>query len=932
MPTSSTNDLNLTKAQESKIIKIISDPILWAEAILKNPDDFEHSPLVLNDVEKQILSSKSRKNVIRVHRRSGKCVAQNERIPLSTGERVKAKDLIGKQFSLLTITDSGIIAVPALAEYNEVEPVYELTTESGRKIIRNADHPLFCATKQSTRGRPIIKSLGWTPLKDISNDQLVAITEYFKTSSTVCTSSEDELKVLAYLLGDGGYTGKNIVFTQQNNKQLKEFHSCIENLGGRLTALKHKDQKYGWGVRGPLGVCNGPKGKSNPIINLLRNHKMMHVHSRDKCVPEFVFTLSKPQIALFLNRLFSTDGWAYVRPDAQHGHGSDEIGFCSVSERLVRDVQELLLYCGICSTIRYRQKVNAWVLEIHRASDRLKFCEHIGIYGKEDKLSLLKIKAVKIATSRSSSWRHDKAPETTRWEKVVSIRCVGKDQTIAIAVPNHNTYLTTFYEHNSYSLTIRALWRALTHESSQVLIICPDQPKVDTLFELINEFIRVSPGLEGSVVSNQKKPSVIRFSNGSIIKGFTTGASSNREARTLRGQSADEVMVDEAAYLGKGDWPAITPIMYGDATRNVICWVASTPTAERGMYYKWCTDDQTDSIDPWRQVFMPVTKNPDYPDDKIAIIKAEETEATWYQEWMAEFPDIGEGVFKNSYVDRAQKDYYYHSLTNISLPGQHPSKNATRTMGVDWDKYSAGPNIVIVEMDMESKRYKIVYAEEIPPHEYVLQEAVDRVIALDDLFDCNHIYVDRGYGEMQVEYLHKYGLEHPYTNLHTKVEGYTFSDYIETIDPVVGKVRKPIKPLMVNILVKWMEDNKFIYSKYHKTLTKQFNDFKVIGVSNSTIKYTGENDHIIAALLLASFAMHKNFDDPFKLNAATDSYVLPMPKYINAEDAKKNKEDIRRESYVFSVERDETPGYSRNFTRKGLPPVDTDFSFQRKSF
>lgn len=74
----------------------------------------------------------------------GKCVAQNELIPLANGREVKAKDLIGKDFELITLDDRGVvIPVKAIAAWNRKEAVYELTTEDGRKIVRNWHHPLW---------------------------------------------------------------------------------------------------------------------------------------------------------------------------------------------------------------------------------------------------------------------------------------------------------------------------------------------------------------------------------------------------------------------------------------------------------------------------------------------------------------------------------------------------------------------------------------------------------------------------------------------------------------------------------------------------------------------------------------------------------------------------------------------------------------------
>lgn len=72
--------------------------------------------------------------------------------------------------------------------------------------------------------------------------------------------------------------------------------------------------------------------------------------SRAEFIPAEVFCLPEPQLALFLNRLFATDGWATVL-----GEGQTQLGYALVSERLARQVQHLLLRFGILASLRRRE-------------------------------------------------------------------------------------------------------------------------------------------------------------------------------------------------------------------------------------------------------------------------------------------------------------------------------------------------------------------------------------------------------------------------------------------------------------------------------------------------------------------------------------------------------------------------------------------------
>jgi len=177
---------------------------------------------------------------------------------------------------------------------------------------------------------------------------------------------------------------------------------------------------------------------------------------------------------------------------------------------------------------------------------------------------------------------------------------------------------------------------------------------------------------------------------------------------------------------------------------------------------------------------------------------------------------------------------------------------------------------------------------------------------------------------MQVEMLHKYGAEHPETKFGDKVRGVTFSDNVEIYDPYLSEmVKKPIKPLMVNILVKWLEDNKFIYPASHATLTKQLRDYKVIGVHGSRIKYTDKNEHLIDATCLAAFALWSNYTDPFAFDVADEYYILDLPKY---KPEQKNTPSLTTiQDYTMKVLTDIHEEYNgtRDFTRTSVPFLDT---------
>ncbi|NES98153.1 MAG: replicative DNA helicase [Desertifilum sp. SIO1I2] len=110
-----------------------------------------------------------------------------------------------------------------------------------------------------------------------------------------------------------------------------------------------------------------------------------------KSIPDIIFRLDKSSIALLINRLFATDGWATLLSS-----GQSQLGYCSVSETLARQVQHLLLRFGIIASLRkksikYQQSYRlAWQLNITDAQSIQKFISEIGIWGKEEALAKIK--------------------------------------------------------------------------------------------------------------------------------------------------------------------------------------------------------------------------------------------------------------------------------------------------------------------------------------------------------------------------------------------------------------------------------------------------------------------------------------------------------------------------------------------------------------
>jgi replicative DNA helicase len=228
------------------------------------------------------------------------------------------------------------------------------------------------------------------------------------------------------------------------------------------------------------------------------------------------------------------------------------------------------------------------------------------------------------------------------------------------------------------------------------------------------------------------------------------------------------------------------------------------------------------------------------------------------------------------------------------------SARSFHTIGVDWDKYGAGTNIVVLEVCSDSyeeerfrNKVKICYREEIPKSEYTLTKAVSRIVQLNDIFKPKHIYVDRGYGEVQVELLHKYGVENPMSGLKERVKGVSFSETIDVKDPYTKQsVKKEIKPYMVDNLRQYLEKEVLAISERDAEMYMQLISYVVLRTTQTgrPVFEAGGSavDHAHDALILALLAITENYSDLHKAKfaARTESFsnTFFMPKSVNDKD------------------------------------------------
>ena len=279
----------------------------------------------------------------------GKCLVGSTRVwDATTGRMVPIDSLVregaaGARVLAHDFDTVSAVAAPVTGVFdNGVRDVVRVTTKSGRTFTSTPNHR--------------VRTLrGWVEVGDLDlAADAMAIPTRLPEPSDPTRMKEEEVRLLAYLLGDGATApsaGANFAFTNAGQDALEDFARCARALGDEVVA------------------------------DLVEAHGLRHL-AVDKRVPEAVFSLPNDQLATFIGCLWATDGWV-----TEAGVGPAEIGFASASEQLARDVAHLLLRFGIVARIDHKPNdhAGAWTVAVRDADQVIVFATTFFVPDEQDK-------------------------------------------------------------------------------------------------------------------------------------------------------------------------------------------------------------------------------------------------------------------------------------------------------------------------------------------------------------------------------------------------------------------------------------------------------------------------------------------------------------------------------------------------------------------
>lgn len=389
---------------------------------------------------------------------SGKCLAQGSLVWMADGSR-KPIEHISTGDQVLSVKPDHTLVIATVKRHIDsgILEGYRVRARNGDTVTVSATHPFLIATQQKRSWghdkrvyTTCFTGSEWRPLSlsRTGPRERVAAPRLLPPQAGTSKYRLEDYELLGYLLGNGGLTQGCVKFTNTEPSVLAHVRSLLPH-GSKLV---QSGESIDYHIQLDGIPATGPR-LANPVRIMLRDLGLDGAGSHDKFIPPTVFTSGDEAIARIISGLLITDGWV-----DKHG-----VGFCSVSQRLAKDVQWGLRRLGIIATCTSRRVLYkgeykpAYNVFIARRNDLIRLGQKVSLGYKNKKLvDLLTTRLNSYLPSRGNAKEYDEGD--LRFCCVDSITPVGPTQMYDLEIEGaHNFIADGFVVHNTASLCARVI-------------------------------------------------------------------------------------------------------------------------------------------------------------------------------------------------------------------------------------------------------------------------------------------------------------------------------------------------------------------------------------------------------------------------------------------------------------------------------------------
>lgn len=309
-----------------------------------------------------------------------------------------------------------------------IQPVFELTTDSGRSIRATARHP-------------ILTPQGWRALRSLLPGDRIAVPRCLPIFGAR-DLPDQEIDLLALVTTAALLDHDRppaIAWTESRPVDSAAGRTMWGDIGSKTFSSLNL-----YGKRRPSGMSPPPADLSPGWIECKGDPRS------EQRIADEIFTASKRCVARFLRTVFTLAGVLSPQRD-----GSPTIFLRSChSERLVRDIQHLLLRFGVQAKLvrgRAERCKQSFSLVLSNREALIAFAQHIGFVPGTEKDLLLRTWVDWLKDTVTDGWFSNQMgfPPLV-WDSVVSLAPRGNELVYDLTIPGtHNFIANDLVVHNS---------------------------------------------------------------------------------------------------------------------------------------------------------------------------------------------------------------------------------------------------------------------------------------------------------------------------------------------------------------------------------------------------------------------------------------------------------------------------------------------------
>ncbi len=291
-----------------------------------------------------------------------------------------------RELGLKVLDRSGDPVLASTVFHSGTHPVKRLTTTGGFSLTGTGNHPVLCLV--SVLGVP---TLLWKLLDEIRPGDRVVLQRTPREEVDVPSAGDADAALL-----DGAFVSEGSVSAERagfNNVDREFFDAVVaaydRHVGGRRYVSSRP-------------IASGSSLHELDIQNLSALlatdlGQMVGQRSAAKQVPAFIWQSTTGTRRLFLQALFEGDGSSSLLP-----RNSIQISYSTRSDRLAREVQQLLLEFGVVSSLCRSAHGEIKVVVSNRRDARL-FARSVGFLGRKQEKLVAELAQVPAESTAMSS-------------------------------------------------------------------------------------------------------------------------------------------------------------------------------------------------------------------------------------------------------------------------------------------------------------------------------------------------------------------------------------------------------------------------------------------------------------------------------------------------------------------------------------------------